>query len=156
VDEAVSKLIAAEQIGKLKARYFRFIDTKEFEHFGELFSADATIDFPAAEDAELTEDGTLAGPTRGREEIVATIRDGLDGVTSVHQGQMAEIEITSPRTASAIWSMEDRLWFPREAGWKYRQAHGYGHYHEEYELGDGRWRIRSLVLTRLQMVTEPW
>lgn len=156
MDEALSRLLAIEEISKLKARYFRTIDAHEFEHFGELFSADATIDFSAPADADLTEDGTLAGAAEGRETIVATLRDGLAGVTSFHQGQMAEIEITSARTASGIWSMEDRLWFPRDAGWRYREAHGYGYYHETYELDGERWRIRSLVLTRVQIVTEPW
>jgi hypothetical protein len=28
---------------------------------------------------------------------------------------------------------------------------GYGHYHEEYALVDGEWRIRALTLTRLRM-----
>jgi hypothetical protein len=32
--------------------------------------------------------------------------------------------------------------------------HGYGHYHETYEKVDGRWRIKTITLTRLRVDVE--
>jgi hypothetical protein len=59
---------------------------------------------------------------------------------------MAEVEVTSGTTASAVWSMDDVLRWPEGA-----EMHGYGHYHETYEKVDGEWRIKTLRLTRLRV-----
>ena len=58
---------------------------------------------------------------------------------------MPEIELTSPTTATGTWAMEDWLRWPDG-----RELHGAGHYHEEYEKVDGRWRITKMTLTRLR------
>ena len=63
---------------------------------------------------------------------------------------MPEIEITDT-TASAVWAMYDTLRFP--AGAPFRELIGYGHYRETYELTTGRWRIKTLRLTRLRVET---
>jgi hypothetical protein len=60
---------------------------------------------------------------------------------------MPEIEITSPTTARGVWAMEDKLRWPERG----TAMHGYGHYHETYELVDGAWRIKTLTLTRLRV-----
>lgn len=36
-----------------------------------------------------------------------------------------------------------------------RGIHGWGHYHEEYRKESGRWLIRRLTLTRLQLDPLP-
>ena len=48
--------------------------------------------------------------------------------------------------------MEDKLWW--EAGGPISFMHGYGHYHEEYVLEDGAWRISLNRLTRLRVDRE--
>ena len=50
----------------------------------------------------------------------------------MHHGHMPEITLTSPTTASGIWSMEDMLRYGDGT-----ELHGYGHYHETYEKVDG-------------------
>ena len=42
--------------------------------------------------------------------------------------------------------MEDMLRWPNGS-----ELHGFGHYHETYEKADGRWRIKTMTLTRLRM-----
>ena len=40
----IDKLLAIEEIKQLKARYFRFVDTKDWTGFAGLFAADAVFD----------------------------------------------------------------------------------------------------------------
>jgi hypothetical protein len=57
------------------------------------------------------------------------------------------VTLTSPTTATGIWAMEDLLVFGFDFG-RARELHGAGHHHETYEKHDGRWRIKTLHLTR--------
>jgi hypothetical protein len=139
-------LMELEQIRVLKARYFRFVDTKAWAAFAELFEDDATAEFPSDQPG-LT--------LRGREEIAGQIAALLDDVTSLHQGYMPELELTSPTAAKGVWAMEDRLEWPADAPGGARRLHGWGHYHETYRKSAAGWRIASLVLTRLKVVTGP-
>jgi hypothetical protein len=84
----------------------------------------------------------------GAAEIARSVSAALEGVVSVHHGHMPEIELTSSDTATGVWAMEDRLWFP--PGSPVEFLHGYGHYHETYRREDGRWRIATLTLTRIR------
>ena len=80
------------------------------------------------------------------------MRSHVGDVTTVHHGHMPEIEILSPTTARGVWAMEDKLRWPE--GSPIQTMHGYGHYHETYELVDGAWRISTLTLTRLRLDVE--
>ena len=130
-----------EAIRQLKARYFRTMDTKDWEGMREVFAADAVVD--------TTSSG--GGVVRGADRFMGVLREALEDVVTVHHGHMPEIELTSPTKAKAVWAMEDHLRWPDG-----RELHGYGHYHETYERVDGAWRIKTLKLTRLRTdVTEP-
>jgi uncharacterized protein (TIGR02246 family) len=146
--DGVERLVAVEEIRALKARYFRAMDTKDWDGFGGAFTLDAVMDVSgemrAAEDAEAV--------IRGRDAIVAFVRGAIDPVTTVHHGHMPEIDVVSPTHATGIWAMEDMLRWPE--GGPIRSLHGYGHYHESYEKVDGRWLIAALRLTRLRVDVE--
>ena len=135
-------LIDIEAIKQLKARYFRFLDLKRWEDFGQIFTEDATMATPAdVPDAIAV----------GRAEIVAMVSRGVGAAVTVHHGHMPEIEIVAPGRARGVWAMEDTLEFPGDP--PALVVHGRGHYHEEYEKGaDGAWRIKSLRLDRLLLV----
>ncbi len=141
--DTIERLDAIEAIKQTKARYFRFIDTKDRDGLASVFSRDAVLDHT---DAEMDE------PVLGRDAIADFITGVLVGVTTVHHGHMAEVEITSATTASAIFAMEDKLWW--EPGGPISFMHGYGHYHEEYVLEDGAWCISLNRLTRLRVDRE--
>jgi len=124
-----------EEIKKLKARYFRGLDSQDWELYGSVFAEDVVVDT------------TLGGGevVRGREPMVAAVR-GLQMVQSVHHGHMPEIELTSATTATGIWVLEDyNIWADG------RQHHGWGHYLETYEKQDGRWYIKTLKLSYLRV-----
>ena len=131
-----------EAIKQLKARYFRFLDTKEWAALEQLFIDDATVDM-------RTEGGK---ETRTAAAFIETLKSNLEGVTTVHHGHTPEIELTSPTTATGIWAMEDELWWPEGA--PLRHMHGFGHYHETYRSVDGGWRIAGMALTRLHRHLE--
>jgi uncharacterized protein (TIGR02246 family) len=125
-----------EAIKRLKARYFRLLDTKQWAAWADLFTADATLRWGDAP-------GDVA---RGRDAIVAGVSGALAGAVTVHHGHMPEIELRGERSASGVWAMFDYVEMSD------RTFKGYGHYEEEYEKGgDGAWRISSLRLTRLRV-----
>jgi uncharacterized protein (TIGR02246 family) len=125
-----------EAIKQLKARYFRTMDTKDWASMREVFADDVVVDTTAS-------GGNVA---TGADEFMAFLQDTLRDVVTVHHGHTPEIELTSPTTARGIWAMQDFVEWPGG-----RALHGYGHYHETYELADGAWRIKTLKLTRLRM-----
>jgi hypothetical protein len=147
--DRVERLAAIAEIQALKARYFRCMDTKNWDGFADVFAPDAQMDMSS----EMRDRGAEGAPvTTGNREIATFVRGFVDPVVTVHHGHMPEIEITSPTTATGIWAMEDELWWPE--GSPIRHMHGYGHYHETYEKVGGSWKIKTLTLTRLRVDTE--
>ena len=146
--DAVSRLVAIAEIEALKARYFRCMDTKDWDGFADVFTADAALDISGEMGAHPSDDGVV----RGRSEIAAFVRNAIDDVTTVHHGHMPEIDVVSPTRATGVWAMEDMLRWP--AGAPIRSLHGYGHYHETYAKDAGRWFIASTKLTRLRVDVE--
>jgi hypothetical protein len=133
-----SDLVEIEAIKQLKARYFRFLDTKQWDEWRGVF----TEDFQAE----------IHGPHpvirfESRDEMVESNREVLAEASTVHHGHMPEIELTGPDTARGVWAMVDVV----ELGAGFV---GYGHYHEEYRKVDGEWRIARLRLTRLHIEGE--
>jgi uncharacterized protein (TIGR02246 family) len=123
-----------EAIRQLKARYFRTMDTKDWDGMRQVFTADVVMD--------TTESG--GGLVTGADEFLAFLREALDGATTVHQGHMPEIELTSDTTATGVWALNDIVIWPNGM-----RLDGYGHYHETYVKGPDGWRIASSKLTRL-------
>jgi hypothetical protein len=162
-DDAQTRAI--EEIEQLKARYFRCMDTKDWAGYLDVFTPDAVIDSSAAyTPTDLNGDPILVDgvppPTpnpawRSNDiaKFVAELSGTLNGVVTVHHGHMPEITLTSPTTATGIWSMEDKLRWPKDS--PIREMHGYGHYRETYERLPAGWRIKSLTLTRLRVDTTP-
>lgn len=142
--DAAERLLAIEEIKQLKARYFRCMDTKDWDGFAAVFAPDADMDVSG----EVPHDPE-SGLRHGNTAIAAFVRSNVDPVVTVHHGHMPEITVHDEDTASGIWSMEDKLRWPD--GSSFRTLHGYGHYHETYRRVDGQWRIQTLRLTRLRL-----
>jgi uncharacterized protein (TIGR02246 family) len=125
-----------EAIKQLKARYFRTLDTKDWDGFRQVFVDGVVIDTTASGGNVVT----------GVDEFLAFLQEALADAVTVHQGHMPEVEITSATTATGIWALHDVIVWPNGT-----RLQGYGHYHETYEKADGQWRIASSTLTRLHM-----
>jgi uncharacterized protein (TIGR02246 family) len=132
----IEALVAIEEIKQLKARYFRLLDTKQWDVWADVFTEDVTMDVG---------DGLTF---TGRDSATSQISGMLAGAVTTHHGHMPEIEITGPDTATGVWAMYDYVHSAEPAF----TLNGYGHYHEQYLRGaDGRWRISHLRLTRLRV-----
>lgn len=136
-----------EGIRQLKARYFRLMDTRQWDLLEECFVEDVQAVYEGAPRA--SEDLPCDIKIQGRQALVDGIRALMTGATSVHQGYMPEIELTSATTAHGIWSMFDDVRLPT-CNFK-----GWGHYHEDYVKESGQWKLKKIHLTRLQ-TEEEW
>jgi hypothetical protein len=134
--DPAAELLEIEAIKQLKARYCRFMDTKDWAAWRQLFTDD------------LHSDTTASGGkvVDGADAFVAFTRKSLRNQATVHHVHAPEIELTSPTTARGIWALEDVVRLAPGV-----HLRGYGHYDETYLKVDGRWRIRSSTLTRLRM-----
>lgn len=143
----IDLLLALEELRTLKARYWRYVDTKRWEAFGALFAPDATFT-----------DHSAGFSCEGRDGIVSGISGVLDEITTMHQGQQSELEVLGPDDARGIWAMQDYLVFPDGVPHPtnpqpVQSLRGWGHYVERYVRIDGAWRFRSIDLHRLRLET---
>ena len=136
----IQRFADLEAIKQLKARYFRTMDQKKWDQWGQVFSRGATLEVP---EADMT--------VTGRDEIVAAVSAALTGATTTHHGHMPEIEVTGVGTAHGIWAMFDYVEWPGVDGRARVGLQGYGHYTEEYVREDGEWRIDRSRLDRLRV-----
>jgi hypothetical protein len=130
-------LLEIESIKQLKARYCRYLDTKNWEAWRAIFTDDFLSDTSEAGGKVI----------EGADEFVAFTRKSLGRPSQVtaHQVHAPEIELLSASTSRGVWALEDVVRLA--PGMTLR---GYGHYHEIYEKTEGQWRIKSSKLTRLR------
>ncbi|MEO7247582.1 MAG: nuclear transport factor 2 family protein [Novosphingobium sp.] len=147
----VERLAAIEQIRRVKALYFRGVDTEDGDLVRSILAANCTLDYR----------GCCTDPKSGIDLMPAmnVVLNGRDswtsgafakaGITSVHQGHQAEIEITGEARAKATWAMTDRLYMP--PGAPYGVMRGFGYYHETYVYEPDGWKIATLKIERLRV-----
>ena len=128
-------LLEIEAIKQLKARYCRYLDTKDWEAWRGIFADDFLSDTSQAGGKVI----------RGADDFVAYVRKTLEKQPTVHQVHAPEIELTSATTARGIWALNDVVRLAPGLN-----LDGYGHYDETYVKIAGRWRITSSKLTRLR------
>lgn len=124
-----------EAICSLKARYFRYLDTRRWDDVRGLLTDDFIGDFGHS-GAEL-----FVNP----DAFVDSLRKHLEEATTIHHGHMPEIRFHGEERASGVWAMEDIVDTPEF------KLHGYGHYEDEYRKVDGEWLISRTRLTRLKL-----
>lgn len=135
-DDATT-LLAVEAIKRLKARYCRHLDAKDWTAWRSLFTDDFLSDTSEAGGRVIV----------GADDFVAFTRKGIGrpAQATAHQVHAPEIELTSATTARGVWALQDIVRFGPGV-----TLMGYGHYHETYENIDGQWFIKSSKLTRLR------
>ncbi len=143
----VQMLWDIEQIKQLKARYFRLLDTKDWDGFAELFTDDCEHHLPAESPKPIVHN----------EEYFADLKVQLGRGVTTHHGHMPEITLLNDHEAEGIWAMFDYVQVEPATG-NPINIKGYGHYFETYRKGDdGAWRISSKrnVRLRLDLVSGP-
>ncbi|CAN5275826.1 hypothetical protein BH09ACT6_BH09ACT6_23620 [soil metagenome] len=133
----LERLIAVDEIQRLKARYVRHLDAHDWPGLARLFTPDARLTVPSwAESKALPE-------------ALAAFAETMAPIESVHMATMPEIEVSTTDRASAIWQMTDRLYHPVEdSADLYTLVHGFGHYAERYRRIGSEWLICEMILTR--------
>ena len=144
--DALERLIALEEIKQLRAKYWRCLDTKDWQGWGSVFTEDCTLLFDSGVSTGGGDPQTNPKVST-RKGMVATVSKMLHQAVTVHQGHFPEIEFISDTEAKGIWPLEDIV--EHETVW----IHGHGHYHDTYRKVDGKWLISSVHLTRLRMRT---
>ncbi len=137
--EEIRELKDIEEITRLKARYCRSVDLNDWAGYASLLMDDYYFD----------SDG---GVYEGRDKVVAFVSSALEHATTVHHVHTPDITITGPRTASAIWPMDDYVTIPGEGS--DFVLHGYGWYEEEYVRTPDGWRLQRCVERRQRVDTE--
>jgi len=133
--DGAGTLAEIEAIKRLKSRYCRYLDTKDWAAWRALFADDFVSDTSRAGGKVIC----------GADDFVAFTRKSLRSQPTVHQVHAPDIELTSPTTATGVWALEDVVRFGPGVNLR-----GYGHYSETYEKLDGAWRIKTSTLTRLR------
>lgn len=156
---AVERLIAIEDIKQLKARYYRCLDTKDWECWRtQVFTPDFAF---------LNANGAPQGTARGPQVMIDVITNNgiYDRVKTVHQGHMPEIEILSPTTARGIWQGDFMHTYPvgqpyqttgREIAAPGLTNHTWTFYKETYEKIGGKWFIKTIDLSSGRLWREDY
>lgn len=137
------KLLAIEEIKQLKARYYRGIDSRDWDTFADVWVEDAVMDMSGAHNNAVHAGEHIH---TGRDEIVEWIK-GIQAkrIASMHHGHTPEITILSEDEAEGIWAgaWNSILKDPEPDGPK--EFRGAGLYFEKYRKeADGKWRISNL------------
>lgn len=144
MNAVIDELKSREEIKELKAKYCRFVDTKQWERFADLFDEKASFEGyrSAPSDADL--------PT-----FVRSVAERMASAITIHHCHTPEIVFESPDAARGIWAMEDYIQFPPgtdSADGGGGTGHmGFGHYEERYIRRGGRWYFSFLRITRMRL-----
>ena len=132
-------------ISDLKARYFAYLDGKEWDRMLDLFAPDARFEGYAFEAA-------------GGAGFVDTVSAFMADLRSQHAGYMPRFRTRADGTVRGVWAMHDYLtWEPGSRIYKGIESpgmhgiRGWGYYEDEYARVDGEWRVvfSRLVRTRI-------
>lgn len=138
--ELTQRLADTEAVKRLKYRYARCLDLKQWDEMRGLFAADAKSWYQT---------GRLS--FTGADAIVKYLSGALPhGRTTVHQMHHPEIEIEyqdgGGAVARGVWHLEDYVHVPKEGV----SIHGAGVYRDQYQrAAGGEWLITSIGYDRI-------
>ena len=134
----LQRLVAIEAIKRLKARYQRCVDTKDYEGLATCFTEDACAEYDGGKYSFAP-----------REAIVDFLRGSMRDIVTFHQVHTPEIDVLSDAEARGIWYLQDFVIAESDG----MTQVGAGFYHDEYVKQDGEWRIRK---TGYERTFELW
>jgi hypothetical protein len=137
-------LTTLEDLRRLKYRYFRTLDLKQWDEFGDCLTEDAVGRYGTQVYGE-----SLALDSRTA--IVDFMEKSLTGgIITVHVAQHPEIEVDGEE-AQGSWCFEDTVIVP-----EYRvRIRGAGYYRDRYRReADGVWRIAETGYERIYEAME--
>jgi hypothetical protein len=144
----------AEEIREQKARYCRYLDTKQWDMLEELALSNARLTFLDVKGDVLRIGGTTFDFASPRE-FVHEMESLFANAQTSHAVTNGEFTLISANEVSVIWAMRDRLVFRPILGLFSISMQGYGHYHELWQRQDDVWRLKCLKLHRTLIEFSP-
>ena len=142
--DPLQQLLEIEAIKRLKARYQRCLDTKDWSGLEDLFAEDARSVYSGGKYA-----------FEGRDAILEFLSGALGSpdVQTMHHAHTPEIDLTSETTARGTWYLEDFVIsaLPADGAPHGTVLHGTGIYQDEYVKVEGAWKI---ALTGYERIFE--
>jgi len=122
-------LLDIEAIKRLKAKYFRVLDTKDWNGMRECLHKDCVARYDGG---KYSFDGS--------DRIIAFFSQYLDAPTKItlHQAHHPEIDLVNALRATGIWYLQDMV-VDLDNDTTLRGA---GFYHDEYVKENGKWLIK--------------
>jgi hypothetical protein len=124
----LARLVAVDEICRLKYRYLRCLDQKLWDEIVDCFTVDAVAEYSAG-----------GYRFEGRDAIVEFLRRSMGSAQflSSHRCHHPEIDVASPTSATGVWALEDTVIHAEHN----LTIQGAAFYQDEYvRLGEG-WRI---------------
>jgi len=138
----LQQLEDVEQIKRLKYRYFRSMDTGDFDTLQMLYTDDIKVDYIG---------GSYRWQMEGRKNLIdAQIASFNSEAIGCHTGHHPEIDILSDTMATGIWYMTDIFMDFR----KKTVFHGSALYRDTYEKINGIWKIKITTYKRIYEQAE--
>ncbi len=122
-----------QAICNAKARYCRYLDSKQWDDFTALFTEEYELD---------VSEGTGMDVIVGRAEAIAMVRQSIETAKTAHQVHTPEMTRDGDGI-EVIWAMQDRVVWSEEMA-----LTGYGTYHERWVKVGAEWKIAKLKLSR--------
>ena len=120
-----------EAIKRLKSRYWRYIDDKQWEELAGCFAKEPFAEYMGPETQ-----------FRSVEAIIEYLKgDPRFETTTYHHGHMPDIEIVSDVTAKGVWAFYVNISMTRADSASALILAGF--YQDEYLKEDGVWRIKN-------------
>ncbi len=82
-----------QEISLLKAQYFRFMDSQQWEHWPQLFTDDVHAIYEGAPRHSADDPRDIM--IQGRDKLVEGVQTLMKGAQSIHQGFMPELKMIS-------------------------------------------------------------
>lgn len=117
------------EIAAVKARYFRFMDLKDWPALRSIFADDAVYHHPTV------------GQFDDVDAAVESLRTTIGERWTSHEGSIPDITLLSPDRAIAVFAMTGHAML--DDG---QLGRTFGHYYDEFTRIDGAWKISSLRL----------
>lgn len=138
-------------ITKKKSMYGRYIDTKEWDKFGQVALPDAQLNFYGT-NGSLLMVGKTALPFPSAKSFTAFFKKFFAKAQTLHMFGPGEFEQTNPDEVKAIWAMEDEIILRTTADLV--EIRGGGYYYEIWKQKDGDWFLKSLDVHRTYTKTS--
>lgn len=139
LEKEVQRMKDIEDIKRLKSKYLRCLDSKDWEGFAETLSPNVHTSYS---NGKLVFDGP--------DQVTAYISKSMPRTEiTMHMGHMPEISFEGDTLAVGRWTLEDNLIFCEGNEYSGTQIQGGAFYTDKYEKVDGKWRILETGYVRI-------